>query len=171
MLSLVGSRCERRRCATQLAMLLWFTVGATLVLSERLELGWRGCCAPDCVGGGAVASGDSTISCDGGDYVRGVTPFGSKVQSWTVLQKFTLGECGRGVAGGESMLWSFVMASKFCCPLRLVVPLRVAMRSWSALTIASAGVAVGCVMYLCLKNTVSDRQWERVALMKVQCVR
>ena len=58
------------------------------------------------------------------------------------------------------MLWSFIMVSKFCCPLRLVVPLRVAMRSWNALTIASAGVTVGCVIYLCLKYTVSVWQWE-----------
>ena len=108
----------------------------------------------------AVASGDSTISCGGRECARGVTPPGSKMQSWTVLQKFTLGECGRGVAGGESVLWSFVMVSKFCCPLRLVVPLRVVMRSWKALMIASAGVTMGCVMYLCLKNTVSDRQRE-----------
>ena len=94
MLSLVGSHCERCYCATWLAMLSWFTVGAMLVLSERLGLGWRGCCAPDGVGSGAVASRDSTISCDGGNCMRGVTPLGSKVRSWTVLQKFTLGECG-----------------------------------------------------------------------------
>ncbi len=102
--------------------------------------------------------------------MRGETPLGLKVPCCSVLRKVTLGECGWGVAGGESLLWSFVMASKFCCPLRLVVPLRVAMRSWNALMIASAGVTVGCVMYLCLKNTVSYRQWEQVALTKMQCV-
>ena len=124
-------------------MLLWFTVGGTLVSSERLGLVWRGCCAPDGVHGSIVVSGDSTISCAGGECTRGVTPLGLKVQSWTVLRKFTLGECGKDVAGGKSMLWSFVRASKFCCPLRLVVPMRVAMRSWNAFTIASAGVTVG----------------------------
>ena len=124
-------------------MLLLSTEGETQVSSERLGLVWRGCCAPDVVGSSAVASGDSTISCGGGNCVRGVTPLGLKVQSWTVLRKFTLGECGRGVAGGKSMLLSFVRASKFCWPLRLVVPLRVAMRSWNAFTIASARVTVG----------------------------
>ena len=94
--------------------------------------------------------------------VKGVMLFG--------LRKVTLGEGGWGVAGGESMLWSFVMVSKVCCPLRLVVPLRVAMRSWTALTIASAGVTVGCVMYLCLKNTVSNRQLEHMALTKMRYV-
>ena len=85
---------------------------------------------------------------------------GSKVESFTVSWKFTHGACGWGVAGGESVLWNVVMASKFCCPLRLVVPLRVAVRSWTTLTIATTGVTVGCMMYLCLNYTVSDRQWE-----------
>ncbi len=155
----------------QLAMLSLSAVGDMLVSSERLELVWRGHCAPDGVGGCAVVSGVSTISCGGGKCTRDVTPSGSKVQSWTVLQKFTLGECGKGVVAGKRMLWSFVMASKFCCPLRLVVPLRVVMWSLNALMIASAGVTVGCVMYLCLKNTVFDRQWEQGALAKMQCVR
>ena len=40
------------------------------------------------------------------------------------------------------------------------------MRSWYALTITSAGVTVGCVMYLCLKNTVSEILVHQVALTK-----
>ncbi len=148
MLSLVGSQGVRWHCAMRLAMLSLSADGVMLVSSERLGLVWRGHCAPDGVGCCAVVSGVSTISCGGDACMRGVTLLGLKVRSWTVLQKFTLGECGRGVAVGKSMLWSLVMASKFCCPLRLVVPLRVAMRSWNAFTIASAGVTMGCVMYL-----------------------
>ena len=160
MLSLFGLGGVRRRSATWVAMLLMSALGATSGLAERLGLVRRGRCVSDDVSGGAVASGDSTISCGGGECASGVTPLGSNVQSCTVSQKFTLGDCGWGVTGGESVVWSWVMASKFCCPLRLVVPLRVAMRSRNALTIASAGVTVGCVKYLCLKYTVSDRQWE-----------
>ena len=40
------------------------------------------------------------------------------------------------------------------------------MRSWYDLTITSAGVTVGCVMYLCLKNTVSEILVHQVALTK-----
>ena len=163
MLSLFRLGGEHRRSATRVAMLSMSALGATSGLAERLGLVRRGRCVSDDVSGGTVASSDSTISCGGGECTSGVTPLGSNVRSCTVSRKFTLGDCGCGVTGGKSMVWSWVMASKFCCPLRLVVPLRVAMRSWNALT--------GCVMYLCLKYTVSDRQWEKVAFTIMRCVR
>jgi hypothetical protein len=49
------------------------------------------------------------------------------------------------------MSWSLVMAFMFYLPFRLFVPLIVCVRSLNALTMASAGEIVGCVMYLCLK--------------------
>ena len=67
--------------------------------------------------------------------------------------------------GGAKVHWSLLSASMFCWPLRLVIPLSVAIRSRKAFTIASAGVTMGCVMYLCLKYTVSDRLSVHVALI------
>ncbi len=41
-------------------------------------------------------------------------------------------------------------------PFTFFLPFRVCVKLSSALTIMSACVKVGCVMHLCLKNTVSD---------------
>ncbi len=127
-------------------------------VSRGLVLVWEGNCLLDDGGGVTVASGDLTINCGIGNCARGIALLGLKVWTCMLSWKFTLGECGWGVAAGESEFWSFVIASKFYCPLRLVVPLRVAMRSWNALMMASARVTVGCLMYLCLKYMVSERQ-------------
>ena len=68
------------------------------------------------------------------------------------------------------MFWSFVMAFIFCWLLSLCVPLKVGMRSLNALKMVSAGMIVGYVMYLCLKQVVSERQVGHVALTKMSCV-
>ncbi len=147
MLSLAVDGGARRRSAMRLAML----VLSAADLAEVLGLLGRGRLISGEVSGGAMVSGDSTINCGGDDCASGMTSLGSNGRSYTVSWKFTLGACGWGVTWGESVRWSCVMVSIFCCPFRLVVPLRAAIRSWNASTIASAGVTVGCVMYLCLK--------------------
>ena len=125
MLSLVVDGGVRRCSTTRVAMLVLSAVG----LAGVLRLVRRGRSISDEVSGGAMASGDSTINCGGDECASGVTPLGLNVRSCTVSWKFTLGACGWGVTGGESVRWSCAMASIFCWPFRLVVPLRVAMRS------------------------------------------
>ena len=115
MLSLVVGVVVHLRSATRAAMLADL---AGVLGMERRGLSISG-----------EVIGDSTINCVGADCASGVTSLGSNVQSCTVSWKFTLGACGWGVTGGKSVRWSCAMASIFCWPFRLVVPLRVAMRS------------------------------------------
>ena len=52
---------------------------------------------------------------------------------------------------------SIIFNLSICCiPCVFLVPFNAWVRSLIALTTVSTGVSVGCVMYLCLKNTVSD---------------
>ena len=52
---------------------------------------------------------------------------------------------------------SIIFNLSICCiPCVFLVPFNAWVRSSIALTTVSTGVSVGCVMYLCLKNTVSD---------------
>ena len=52
---------------------------------------------------------------------------------------------------------SIVFNLSICCiPCVFLVPFNAWVRSLIALTTVSTGVSVGCVMYLCLKKTVSD---------------
>ena len=119
MLSLVVGLVVRLHIAMRAAMLVLSTADLAGVLGmERRGLSIYG----DVIG-------DSTINCVGADCASGVTSLGSNVRSCTVSWKFTLGACGWGVTGGKSVRWSCAMASIFCWPFRLVVPLRVAMRS------------------------------------------
>lgn len=75
-----------------------------------------------------------------------------------------------GNSGSVKMFWSFVMAFIFCWLLSLCVPLRVCMRSLNALKMVPAGIIVGCAVYLCLKQVVSERQEGHVALTKMRRV-
>jgi hypothetical protein len=52
------------------------------------------------------------------------------------------------LGGFSDLIWS--------SPSKFVYPLSACVRSVSTLTIMSAGVTVGCVIYLCLNHTVSD---------------
>ena len=70
---LFGLDGVRRHSATRVAMLSMSVLGATSGLAERLGLVRRGRCVSDEVSGGAGASGDSTISCGGGECASGVT--------------------------------------------------------------------------------------------------
>ncbi len=125
MLSLVVDGGARLRSAMRVAML----VLSAADLAGVLGLVRRGHSISGEVSGGAMAIGDSTINCGGDKCASGVTPLGSNMRSCTVSWKFTLEACGWGVTGGESVRWSCVMASIFCCPLMMVVPLSVAIRS------------------------------------------
>ncbi len=52
---------------------------------------------------------------------------------------------------------SIIFNLSICCiPGVFLVPFNALVRSSIALITVSTGVIVGCVMYLCLKNTVSD---------------
>ncbi len=52
---------------------------------------------------------------------------------------------------------SILFSLSICCiPCTFLAPFSVLVRSLVALTTMSTGVSAGCVMYLCLKNTVSD---------------
>lgn len=68
--------------------------------------------------------------------------------------------CRSAGASCLGMLFSissiFSSASISAAPLTFLLPFSACVRSSKAFTIVSAGVTVGWVMYLCLKNTVSD---------------
>ena len=86
------------------------------------------------------------------------------------------GECAVGtsrnveIIGGLNVSWSLAIAFFCCCLLTSCMPLRVPIRSMKTLTMTSAGVMVDCVMYLCLKKMVSERQVLHTALMKILCL-
>ncbi len=52
---------------------------------------------------------------------------------------------------------SIIVSLSICCiPCVFLAPFNAQVKSSIALTTVSTGVSVGCVIYLCLKNTVSD---------------
>ena len=93
----------------------------------------------------------------------GVCTLGSGVELVTFCEDTTLGSAllmsfVKLVSGGVEFVSnssSFCSVSSCSIPSRFVRPFKVCVRSVIAFTIMSAGVTVGCVMYLCLNQTVS----------------
>ncbi len=74
------------------------------------------------------------------------------------------------LSGGWSEFSRRLRASKWVSSFECWIPWMASHSFVSALTMASASVTVGCVIYLCLKNTVSASCFVRVFLQKTTCV-
>ena len=63
-----------------------------------------------------------------------------------------------------------LMPQSVHCLMNFLLLVLLALAFSMHLTIASAGVIIGCVVYLCLKSTVSASLLALVFLMKMMCV-
>jgi len=92
---------------------------------------------------------------------------------WVSAISFSLSTLGivTCLFGGCNVLSSRCRASKCASSRERWMPSMASRNFVNALTMASAGVTVGCVMCLCLKNTVSASRFERVFLQNMTCVR